>query len=403
MGSFTNAVSAIFPSEHPAREILSFLLVEAEETETPLALWRLPGSDVNHLILADRHREVSPGDLLEGLQPGFLMAPFDKDKNRLFLPADRFFSFTNNRLKAAAGPLENSSHEWLREHWKLPPLRRPNSKTASPLPPFQEKEKEAYLQIVRRAIREIEQNKFEKIVPSRTRSVVLPESFDIIDSFGKLCSNYPEALISYVYIPQVGRWLGASPEILVSVADKRIFKTVALAGTLPYEPGLELKSVAWTQKEIEEQALVERYVISCFKSIRLREYEEHGPKTVVAGNLLHLKSEFKVDMEATNFPQLGSVMLQLLHPTSAVCGMPLDASLEFLRQHEGYDRKFYAGYLGPVNVNNDIELFVNLRCMELAGSHALLYAGAGVTMDSIPEKEWAETEMKLNTLLNVIL
>lgn len=403
MGSFTNPVSAIFPSEHRAREILSFLLVQAEETETPLALWRLPGSDVNHLILADRYREVSPGDLLEGLQPGFLMAPFDKDKNRLFLPADRFFSFTDNRLKAPAGPLENSSHEWLREHWKFPPLRRPISERASPFPPFPEKEKEAYLEIVRRAIHGIEQNKFEKIVPSRTRSVVLPDSFDIIDSFGKLCSNYPEALISYVYIPQIGRWLGASPEVLVSVVDKRIFKTVALAGTLPFEPGLELKSVAWTQKEIEEQALVERYVISCFKSIRLREYEEHGPKTVVAGNLLHLKSEFKVDMEATNFPQLGSVMLQLLHPTSAVCGMPLDASLRFLRDHEGYDRKFYAGYLGPVNVNNDIELFVNLRCMELAGSHALLYAGAGVTMDSIPEKEWAETEMKLNTLLNVIL
>jgi isochorismate synthase len=403
MGSFTNPISAISPSAHRAKAILSFLLVYAEETESPLALWRLPGSDVNHLILADRYRELSSGDLLEDLQPGFLMAPFDKNKNRLFLPADRFFSFTGDGLKPAAGPLENASHEWLREHWKFPPLQRPIRKHVSPLPPFHEKEKEAYLEIVRRAVQEIEKNNFEKIVPSRTRSVVLPDSFDIIHSFEKLCSNYPEALISYVYIPEVARWLGASPEVLVSVADRRIFKTVALAGTLPYEPGLELKSVAWTQKEIEEQALVERYVISCFKSIRLREYEEHGPKTVIAGNLLHLKSEFKVDMEATNFPQLGSVMLQLLHPTSAVCGMPLDSSLKFLDQHEGYDRKFYAGYLGPVNVNNNIELFVNLRCMELAGNHALLYAGAGVTMDSIPEKEWAETEMKLNTLLKVIL
>ena len=77
------------------------------------------------------------------------------------------------------------------------------------------------------------------------------------------------------------------------------------------------------QKDIEEQALVERYVISCFKKIRLREYDEHGPKTMIAGNVLHLKTEFEVDMVATNFPQLGSVMLNLLHPTSAVCGMPL--------------------------------------------------------------------------------
>jgi isochorismate synthase len=188
----------------------------------------------------------------------------------------------------------------------------------------------------------------------------------------------------------------------VSVHDNAIFKTVALAGTMPYQEGMNLRAVAWTQKEIEEQALVERYVISCFKKIRLREYDEHGPKTIVAGNLVHLKSDFTVDMKATNFPQLGSVMLELLHPTAAVCGMPLDASLAFLKENEGFDREFYAGYLGPVNVNNNIDLFVNLRCMKLLDQQALLYAGAGVTVDSIPEKELEETEVKFNTLLNVI-
>ena len=53
-----------------------------------------------------------------------------------------------------------------------------------------------------------------------------------------------------------------------------------------------------------------------------------------AGNLLHLKTEFAADMTATNFPQLGSVMLKLLHPTSAVCGMPHDKALQFLRDNE---------------------------------------------------------------------
>jgi isochorismate synthase len=118
---------------------------------------------------------------------------------------------------------------------------------------------------------------------------------------------------------------------------------------------------------------------------------------------MHLKSEFTVDIKATNFPQIGSVMLNLLHPTSAVCGMPLEPSMQFLREHEGYDRRYYAGYLGPVNIGQDIELFVNLRCMQIAGTKAVLFAGAGVTIDSIPDKEWSETEMKFNTLLNVIL
>lgn len=63
---------------------------------------------------------------------------------------------------------------------------------------------------------------------------------------------------------------------------------------------------------------------------------------------------------------------------------------------------FYAGYLGPVNIHNRICLFVNLRCMQLLGDQAVLYAGAGVTADSVPESEWEETEIKLNTLLKVI-
>jgi isochorismate synthase len=117
---------------------------------------------------------------------------------------------------------------------------------------------------------------------------------------------------------------------------------------------------------------------------------------------MHLKSDFTVDMKATNFPQLGSIMLQLLHPTAAVCGMPLEPALAFLKEHEGYDREFYAGYLGPVNVNNNINLFVNLRCMKLLYRKARLYAGAGVTIDSMPDKEWEETEIKFNTLLNVL-
>ena len=259
-----------------------------------------------------------------------------------------------------------------------------------------------FLRIVRAGIHEIEQGSFEKVVLSRTLAVELSDSFDISGAFQNLCALYSNALISFVSIPELGSWLGASPELLVSVEDGRTFKTTALAGTQPFTEGINLKNVAWTQKDIEEQALVERYIISCFKKIRLREYEEHGPRTVVAGNLMHLKSDFTVDMVATNFPQLGSVMLQLLHPTSAVCGVPLDTSLEFIHKLEGYNRQLYTGYLGPVNFNSRIDIFVNLRCLQILPKEAMLYAGAGITQDSIPEKEWEETELKLNTLLRVI-
>jgi isochorismate synthase len=118
--------------------------------------------------------------------------------------------------------------------------------------------------------------------------------------------------------------------------------------------------------------------------------------------VIHLKTDFDVDMVATNFPQLGTTMLTLLHPTSAVCGMPLQVSLDYIRKHEGYDRQFYSGFLGPLNIEGESCMHVNLRCMQLFANNAVLYAGAGVLADSDPDKEWAETEMKMNTLGRII-
>jgi isochorismate synthase len=382
-------------------DLLHLLLDHALENNFAIAVWRLPEEDVKHLILSKQYRWIPRETAIEDLSSGFIFAPFDREKQSLFLPADYRFSFKDLTLESPIDPLTTASHTWMQEWLKKSPTPRHLKPYTLPSASVQ-KEKDHYTTFVQDAVSAIESEQLEKVVASRSKLIQLPPSFDIIHAFQRLCDAYPNALVSFVSSPETGSWLGATPEILVSVEDQHIFKTVALAGTKPFQPGMNLKHVAWTQKEIEEQALVERYVISCFKKIRLREYDEHGPKTVVAGNLLHLRSDFKVDMKATNFPQLGSVMLQLLHPTSAVCGMPLEPARAFLKKHEGYDREFYSGFLGPVNVQNNIHLFVNLRCMQLLEGQAILYAGAGITVDSMPEQEWEETEMKFQTLQRIV-
>jgi isochorismate synthase len=396
-----NKVASVSTSILHETEYVARLINYAVENQYSVAVWRLPNDPVRHLIISRKPQHLKRDAALEELEQGFIFAPFDRNNDTVYLPADYKFSFADDALKPAEDPVETTSYTWFEEQFtnaivphdavKYYRIEQSTHHTAVP-----------YIDLVKKSVHEIEKGTFEKVVPSRSKVIDLPLEFDIVYSFQNLCNAYPNALISFVSSPQTGSWLGATPEVLVSVEDKTIFRTVALAGTQPYNAGIDLKSVAWTQKEIEEQALVERYVISCFKKIRVREYDEYGPKTVVAGNLMHLKSDFTVDMKAINFPQLGSVMLQLLHPTSAVCGMPLEPALDFLYEHEGYNRQFYAGFLGPVNVANNINIFVNLRCMQLLDSKAILYAGAGVTVDSSPEKEWNETEIKFNTLLNVI-
>lgn len=382
-----------------SREFISSALSIYFEKQFSFALWRLPDSPLFHLTASEHPRKASDINL-EELKPGFLFSPFHPAKEKIHLPADEFYTFEFDRLISGLGKHSDEIQFSKKQ-------RVPNQHSRSPYytsvnhHPTSTAEKDFHKLVVK-CRDEILRGNFEKIVPSRTKTIQLPADFDLVDTFHRLCQLYPHAMVSIFSSPLTGTWVGATPEMLVSISRDQHFHTVALAGTQPYEEGTDLRTVTWTQKDIEEQALVERYVISCFKKIRLREYNEQGPRTAIAGNVLHLKTDFDVDMTATNFPQLGSIMLQLLHPTSAVCGMPLEASLLFLEDNEGYDRQFYSGYLGPVNVQQESHIYVNLRCMQLFADQAILYAGAGVMSESDPEKEWKETEMKMSTLDRII-
>lgn len=369
-----------------ATELVSRILSRALARGQSFSLWKMSGKKETFLILADSVKYLDDINL-EGSETGFAFAPFDPARKKIFVPADMLYQIENGVLSPRP-PAEILHDPIPRE---LAFYQKPKRDESTP----------NFQQLVQESITAIELGQFEKVVPSRFKDIAV-DKLNLVDAFEKLCAKHPQALVSLVSSPETGTWLGASPELLVSVTQSK-FKTVALAGTLPYSQDINLKSVAWTQKEIEEQALVCRFIINCFKKIRLREYEEHGPKTTVAGNVMHLKTEYEVDMLATNFPQLGSVMLKLLHPTSAVCGMPMESSIDFLKKQEGYQREYYSGYLGPVNLKTESHLYVNLRCLQWFSDQVRLYAGAGVTADSIADQEWSETEMKMDNLRNILI
>ncbi len=353
------------------------------------AVWQSPGETIQHFIVDPTGNNYCPDAPLEDLPPGFLFSPFDRSAARYFVKAVHHFTSADSlsEVKQNLFP-EIPDSAGTHEKWYAGQVSVPQT--------------DNYAQHIHAAIQAIEAGVFQKVVLSRSRKAELSATFNLFRSFRELCMANPTALVSLVAIPGIGTWLGASPETLVRVDANNIFSTVAMAGTQRYEPGTELKKVAWTQKEIEEQAYVSRYIINCFKKIRLREFDEVGPRTAVAGNLLHLKTDYTVDMTATHFLQLGSVMLDLLHPTSAVCGMPMEAALEFIRKTEPHRRSFYSGYLGPVKIRDPIQIHVNLRCLQLTQGSAVLYAGAGITIDSDPEREYQETEIKMEALLKLL-
>ena len=378
-------------------EVLDVFLGEGLASGGSFALWRKPNSSQLAYIqdFSQSPRRVSLQ--LEDLPAGFIVHPFadQEDKKAFFIQGDRYEKLSlDNSLNQEDLP------QWMQASRDSLPTAELKKQIASHLSklPRQEfnlvgQEKAHFLNLVAKGIQAIEAGTLEKIVAARTKMIPLPTEFDLGKTLAKLLSSYPHSFVNFFHLPGIGTWMGASPEVLIKTKGD-YFYTMSLAGTQPAQGDNPLKSAAWTQKEIEEQALVSRYIVDCFKTIRLREYEEHGPKTVLAGNLLHLRSDFRVNTQTTGFSNLGSVMLGLLHPTSAVCGMPRKEALNFLKTEEGWDRNFYAGFLGPVGIEQETSIYVNLRTASLGKEQALLYAGAGVTEDSVPEKEWEETELK---------
>ena len=259
----------------------------------------------------------------------------------------------------------------------------------------------AFTGLVRDAVAFIRATDIAKVVVSRLTERPLPDHFDPANAFVELCVRYPRAFISLVAIPGVGTWIGASPEVLLTV-DKDSLTTMALAGTQRRPEDRPLDVVQWGAKERVEQEMVSAYIRAFFQQAGVARVTEAGPQTVAAGNVVHLQTIFRVDTAGDDRFVLANRVLQELHPTSAVCGMPKQKALSFILANEGYDRSFYSGFLGPVHVAGESHLYVNLRCMRLDESSATLFVGAGITANSDPAAEWRETELKADTMLSVL-
>ena len=187
---------------------------------------------------------------------------------------------------------------------------------------------------------------------------------------------------------------GASPELLAAKSGE-CFTSLALAGSKPLSEADLLLS---DPKELAEH----QYVVDHLRS-RLADTEADlavtGPPEVLRlANIAHLASSVSGE---TSDGILG--LVEALHPSPAVAGVPTDAALEFLRQHEQFDRGWYAGPVGWLTPDGDGRFFVALRSVLLNPDECVLFAGSGIVEGSCPEKEEQETWLKLQTAMEALL
>lgn len=262
-----------------------------------------------------------------------------------------------------------------------------------------EDEKERYVQLVNKAKDAITQGKFRKVVLSRKREIAHRSS--PFTTFDTLLELYPHAFCYLWFHPETGFWMGASPELLLH-AGEGTFATASLAGTLKYIEGEE---PLWGEKEREEQAWVTRFIREELR-YKVAKIKVTDPGTTRAGSMVHLQTIISGSLGNCSLETL----IRTLHPTPAVCGYPKREALKFILGSEGYDRHYYTGYLGTLNMKDkpaaadgpNARLYVNLRCMRFSREKASIYVGGGVTAGSDATAEWQETLEKEATMLRVL-
>ncbi|MGN7810342.1 chorismate-binding protein [Flavobacterium sp. 22076] len=258
--------------------------------------------------------------------------------------------------------------------------------------------KTQYESLVAKGVEAIKNEELKKVVLSRSEKVNLAE-FDFIETFQHLIQIYPATFCYCFFHPKVGFWMGATPEKLLK-ANGNVFETMALAGTQKDNSETE---IVWQQKEKDEQQFVTDFIVK-----RLREFTASvvvsEPYSLKAGSIWHIKTDISGVLKENSTLE---EVIDTLHPTPAVCGLPKKKAKAFIIENENYDRTFYTGFLGELNssfTGNTVssDLFVNLRSMQILDKTAILYMGCGITKESIPEKEWEESVNKSMTMKRVL-
>ncbi len=274
--------------------------------------------------------------------------------------------------------------------------------------------KEQHIHLVQHGIETIRAGGLNKVVLSRSEENPISNT-DPISIFKRLFNTYKNAMVYCWYHPKVGLWLGATPELLFKVEGQQL-TTISLAGTRVYSDNDAPK---WTHKEIDEQQIVTDFITEQIEPY-VSQTDVSEVETIRAGDLWHLKtriiSRIKPD---SNLNEIVSA----LHPTPAVCGFPRGKAMSFILSNENYEREFYTGFLGELNLKlsksrntnrKNIEnnayasiktysnFYVNLRCMQLKSNKAIIYVGGGITKDSVAENEWEETVNKTKTMLSIL-
>jgi menaquinone-specific isochorismate synthase len=253
------------------------------------------------------------------------------------------------------------------------------------------------------AVDRIRAGRLQKVVLARDLYASVSGPIDERLLLGRLAKRYPDC-----YTFACGGLVGATPELLIRRQGLQI-SSLVLAGTAPRgdDPVRDAAlgtALLTSAKDTEEHGYAAAGVRESLARLCDELTVAPRPELLRLANVQHLATTISGRLSARADGTSPSVLAlaDALHPTAAVCGTPAEIALELIRELEGMDRGRYAGPVGWVDGAGNGEWCIALRCAELDGTRARLFAGGGIVADSNPAAELAETQAKLRPMQSAL-
>jgi menaquinone-specific isochorismate synthase len=259
-------------------------------------------------------------------------------------------------------------------------------------------------EMVATAVGELDDSDFRKVVLARRIDISANRPFVVSDVLERLVALYPSCMIF-----SVGGFLGASPELLISRVGEQVDShplagTVARSGDAHGDEALVARLMSSTKARHEHQVVVD-VLTEALSSVCDELTVPERPSIVGLRNVSHLGTHMHGRLSTVQAEGRPSALelVARVHPTPAVGGTPTDTAVRYLQKVEGFDRRFYAGPVGWMDYRGDGAWAIGIRCAEVEGASAHLYAGNGIVAGSDPAEELAETQLKLQALLAALV
>ena len=280
----------------------------------------------------------------------------------------------------------------------LPPITKVNVDKYSDIP-----SRDDWNKTICSVLEEIRPGEVEKVVISRSHQIKVSENFSVSSALQILRNSYPNCTTFMFKFPQQGIFFGSSPERLIKMRNDFI-KTEALAGTQARGKNMEedrlfSETLINSHKENEEHRLVVEQIKRKLDPIVKELNMSHSPEVMKLANVQHLKTPIYGYLK-----KKGHILdlVKKLHPTPAIAGTPTDKAIMIIQKQEKTDRGWYSGPIGWFDQFGNGEFNVALRSALIKKGVAYIFVGGGIVSESIPQKEWEETELKLHPIISAL-